>query len=347
MAIDWSAIKSKAIREAFRRALSDDKHLSHAEVVEVMRSVMADGDLDEEEIADLKKIAETSETIPERSKQMIENLAYDAYLTWGYGTINVSTSRQRYAAELIFSFMKRMGAPVFPRLDRDRVGIDLLLRVSNPNIINQRQATLCGPVSFLYSLALDSPAMYAKYAIDLYEKGKATIGRMEIKPSYDCRHYFPPAPISPGDWLTAGSLRDSENILFDYESVDDSGSATNADLARWFSTAGYTDIHADDNITFSRDASDIALVNGYYNAGYRVALRINSKLLYPSKRNDSSHRGNHFVVLRSPIAVSGDAVTLTVYTWGMGQTRVPEPDAQLTKSGFLEHWYGYVAGKPF
>lgn len=346
MPIDWSEIKSRKIRDAFRTALSDDKQLSHSEVVDVLRRALDDGYLSREEISDLNNVAKNSETIKPRSKHMLVNLAYEAYLVSSYGPINFSTSRQKYATDILCEFLKRMGQPYFPRLDRDLVGIHLLLRVSNPNIINQQNAGLCGPVSFLYSLAFDSPAAYAKFGIDLYEKGEAKIGRATIKPSSACRHYFPPPPMSHGEWLTAGSLRDSENFFFDYDSVGASGSSSNDEMARWFERAGYTDVHYDDNVVTSRDAGDINLVNRYYNTGYRVLLRINSKLLYKDTQADSSHRGNHFVILRSPITVIGQTVSLTVYTWG-GRRNIPAQGTQLSPGGFLEHWYGYVAAKPF
>ncbi len=347
MPINWGEIKSRKIRDAFRVALSDDKHLSHSEVVDVLRSALDDGYLSSEEISDLNKVAKTSETIMPRSKFMLLNLAYEAFRISGYGPINFSTGTQKYAADILCGFLKRMGQPYFPRLDRDLVGIDLLLRVSNPNIINQQNTDLCGPVAFLYSLAFDQPAVYAKFGIDLFEKGKAKIGRFDIEPSFDCRHYLPPPPISHGEWLTAGRLRDSANFFFDYDSVEASGSSTNDELADWFERAGYTDVHNDDNTFMSRGAGDITLINRYYNDGYRVMLRINSKLLYADTQADSSHRGNHFVVLRSPITVVGQTVRLTVYSWGLGQHDIPAPKTQLTPGEFLEHWYGYVAAKSF
>jgi hypothetical protein len=35
----------------------------------------------------------------------------------------------------------------------------------------QDKAGLCGPFAFVYGFASDSPSQYAKYAVDLYEKG--------------------------------------------------------------------------------------------------------------------------------------------------------------------------------
>lgn len=349
MAIDWSDIYSRDVRDAFSVALAD-KQLTHAEIVDVLRKLLDDGNLSGVEVNDLNKIAKTAETIPERSKHLLLNLAYEVYQNLQYGPIDFSTSRQKYAVKILLDFLERNGSQRFAKLDRDRVGIDLLLRVANPNIINQQMAGLCGPVAFLYSLAFDSPATYAQFGIDLFEKGTAKIGKMVVEPSSDCRSYSPPSPMSHGEWLTAGSLRDSENFLLDYDGVDRdwfADGATNGEVARWFSRAGYTDVRAEDNMLSSRASSDIALINKLYNDGYRIMLRINSKLLKAKEQADSSWRGNHFVILRSPIAVSGQEVRLTVFSWGWGQWNIPAPNTTMSPAGFLEHWYGYVAAKPF
>lgn len=346
MAINWSDIYSRKVKDAFRLALSDKK-LTHEEVVDVVKELLSDGELDGTEINDLQKIAKGSESMPERSKSFLYNLGYEAYLHKSRGPIGIYTSRQKFAAQMIFDFLKGTGSGRFPRLDRDRVGIDLLYRVANPNVINQGNAGLCGPVGFLYSVAFDSPGVYAKYAIDLFERGRAKIGRIEVEPSSDCRNYLPQHPVSQGEWLTAGSLRDSENFLLDYDDVERSGSTRASEIARWMSKAGYTDIRSDDNLFSSRDSSDIQMINGLYNKGYRVILRVNSKVLKPETQSEGSWRGNHFVVLRSPITVTGNEVKVTVYTWGWGQWNIPGPGTKMSPAGFREHWYGYVAAKPF
>jgi hypothetical protein len=347
MAINWNDVKSRSILDAFRVALSDDRHLSHAEVVEVLRSAMNDGYLSEQEIDDLQVIANTSETIMPRSKAMLLYLRKAANLVYGYGPISVATSRQKYAADLIFNFMKRMGQNYFPKLDRDEVGIDLLLRVSNPNILNQRSAGICGPMGFLYSLAFDSPAAYAKYAIDLYENGKAMLGNLRIDPSSDCRQYSPPRPMSPADWLTAASLRDSENFWYNYSSIgEDDGGTHLPEMAKWFDKAGYTDGHYENNSFYSLKLKDIDVVNRYYNAGYRIVLRINDKLLYAETQNEKSSKGNHVVILRSTISIVGNTIGLKVYTWAEILRPIPAPNTQMSPSGFLEHWYGYVVARP-
>src|SRR5262249_62281173 len=73
MAIDWSDIYSRTVKDGFSAALSD-KRLTHAEVVDVLFAVLEDGELTGVEMNDLHKIARTSETIPTRSKLMLVTL---------------------------------------------------------------------------------------------------------------------------------------------------------------------------------------------------------------------------------------------------------------------------------
>jgi hypothetical protein len=218
--------------------------------------------------------------------------------------------------------------------------------------MNQDQAGLCGPVGFLYSLASDTPVFYANYVINLYDKGKASIGAIEITPSKACRSYSPPSSMSPADWIAAASLRDSENWLLDVDE-DANGikarfatGASQAEVEDWFKQSGYKDVKSKNNLVISLDSSDINDVNRYYNEGRRVVLRINAELLDAQTQSDTTHRANHFVVLSSPIVRTPQGVQLTIFTWGHGKFRIPQ-GAPLSEKDFLGDLYGYVAGKRF
>jgi hypothetical protein len=69
-------------------------------------------------------------------------------------------------------------------------------------------------------------------------------------------------------------------------------------------------------------------------------------MLYAAKQSNTTYRGNHFVVLRSPIVDDGRTVRLTVFTWGEGERQIPE-GAPLSESDFLGNVYGYVVAKPY
>jgi hypothetical protein len=203
-------------------------------------------------------------------------------------------------------------------------------------------------MAFLYNLASDKPLDYAGFAIKLYENGSSKIGDMLIEPSKGCRNYSPPMAMSPADWLTAASLRDSENWWFDVDDADVGFSAGTSigEIEKWFERAGYNDVESEDHLVRNLNESDLALLNRYFGEGRRVVLRINSKLLYAATQSETTHKGNHVVVLRSPIAYSPQTVFLTVYTWGRGNFRIPQ-GGTLSEADFLNDLYGYVAGKPY
>jgi hypothetical protein len=248
--------------------------------MEVLKSIIATGDLTLEEVIDLFYVAQNSDTITDRTKFMLEYL-YRQFADRNFNggkTLMFGSDRQQYAAGILCDFMKlKEGQSAFPNFSRDKVGVELLIRVANPGVIYQGQAGICGPVSFLYNIALDNPAMYAKYGIDLYETGRGRLRRIEVAPSHGCRTYSPPADsgIGQADWMTAASLRDSENFLLDYDSVGRnwvSVGTSNSDVTNWFSRAGYTDIRSDDNLVYGRSAADIGFFNEFYNKGYRIVF---------------------------------------------------------------------------
>ena len=86
------------------------------------------------------------------------------------------------ALDSIADFKARTTSAAFFTLVRARVANSLAERVVTPGKIDQANAGLCGPASLLFSVATDQPAEYAKFAIDLYEKGKAKLNDLEIEP---------------------------------------------------------------------------------------------------------------------------------------------------------------------
>jgi len=345
----WAGIQSPKILAALRVALSDDKEFSHGEVVDLIRAALDDGILTPGELNDLQIVAENSETMLARAKTMLLYLIEQTRNLYGTdGQFGLTTMQERYAAEIICGFLKRMGTGYFPKLDRDRVGIDLLFRIGNPEVMNQDTLGICGPIAFLYGLASDSPRTYAQYAVDLYDNGKARIGNIVVAPSKGCRTYSPPSSMSPADWLAAASLRDSDNWWFDVDDVKVGFSASSSigDIEKWFVQAGYSDVESKGNLVSGLDPSDINDLNRYLGEGRRVVLRINDKMLYAKTQNETTYRGNHVVVLRSPIARTPQGVHFTVFTWAKGEFKVPQ-GGPLSEKDFLGNLYGYVAGKPF
>ena len=137
---------------------------------------------------------------------------------------------KKKAKELVAMFTKeRIEGKFHKKMFRSIVAKQLTERINNPHLIDQASASLCGPAALMYTLAHLKPDIYVQYVIDLYNKGQARLGTLEIKPSKDCRNYYPrddrkvkyKDQISECDWIALASLRDSENKILEYDSARD------------------------------------------------------------------------------------------------------------------------------
>lgn len=174
------------------------------------------------------------------------------------------------------------------------------------------------------------------------------MGRLLIEPGKDIRNYLPPvSAIAPIDWMTMASIRDSENWFLDYDNADKefAGITMPGELAQWFRLAGYSDVREETNLYFRKGAGTVDDTNKLFNQGYRICVFINAQMLEATEQTETSRHADHWVVLRSPIARSGDNVSLKVFTWGQGEYQIPQR-GDLSVHDFLNNFYGYVAGKP-
>jgi hypothetical protein len=344
----WDNLKSGSVTRALRKGLKGDLTLDHPEVVDIIRSTLSNGIVSASELADLSTVAATSRSILPRSKAMLEMFVVQVKSTVaGKGPYSLPTPKHVFAADMICDFLQRSGRTYFPKLDRDEIGVGLLMRIANPGTLRQGQASLCGPTALLFNLVSDQPGQYARFAIDLYEKGRAKIGRLLIEPGGDIRTYRPPpGSIHPVDWMTMASIRDSENYFFDYDSIEAefAGITLPGELAHWFRLAGYSDVREETNVYFNKGTGTLDDATRLFSNGYRVCMFINAKMLDAKEQTESSTIPDHWVVLRSPIARSGGKVTLKVFTWGNGDYQIPQA-GDLSQDDFLGNFYGYVAGK--
>lgn len=255
--------------------------------------------------------------------------------------------------DLINTFANRRVPGAFPNVSRKQLAADLLARARNPSAISQGPTWMCGPAAFMYSFARDNPQKYVQFVTDLYERGVARAGEMEVKPSERFRN----EPITPGipvaDWVALGSLRDSENYFFSYHSgfwEHQAGGTSASSVASWLRRAGYRDVQ--DYTESHGRMMNAHLANDYLSRGYRVCLSIDADLLGDDESQRSvSLLANHFVVLTSPIREDDTGVTFTVYTWRSETREIPmkiagKPAARLPIPVFLSKYYGFIAGKP-
>lgn len=189
----------------------------------------------------------------------------------------------------------------FPGIPRILVAHGLRARLKEPSLINQGDASLCGPASLMYHIASEDPETYAHYVMNLYDAGVGYLGRTKVKPSAACRNYTPnPAQIPAVDWIALASLRDSENEIRNYDDVSDQipGITDPEMLAKWYRKAGwkYADEFADWN--WRPSLARLIDCDYWFAKGHLVSLFTKGTLIngpgewelaFDSKHNIASH----------------------------------------------------------
>jgi hypothetical protein len=270
------------------------------------------------------------------------------------------------ALALVTQFSARSGQSAFTQLGAQRslLAAQLSQRIASPQQIDQGGSSLCGPADFLYALAVKNPEAYAQYAIDLYEKGSAWIGKMRIAPGSDCRSYLPTG-IDAIDWVTLASLRDSSNNLLDYQATGNeaAGITMPSGLLGWFNRSGYfTNVINDTNVFLDKGLSCLLKADQLRAAGASVCLFVNATVL-ATKRSGGKLTPNHWVVLTTHVKINGapaaplvargssvdgdetllgQQLSFDVFTWGGTQNINLAP---IKVSEFLDYFYGYISAK--
>jgi hypothetical protein len=348
----WDVLTSKAVKQGVREGLADDLKLSHADTVNIVRSMLSDGVITQKEIDDLLAVSSTAKSLEPRSKALLFKLGTTLKSGATAGKrLELRGDDQKIAAGWVCNFMERSGNPHWPGLDRDQVGASLLMRIANPSCIDQNNASLCGPAAFMFGVAADRPGTYAEFAIRLFEKGEAPLGRhLTVSPDWKQRAISPGNNIDQADWMTLGGLRSSENWFVEYWNTDQEvgGITIPTELAIWLGDAGYRDVRDETNLVRDKGESNLMEASRLYQAGYRTMLFIDSGMLKTKTQSaDSGILDRHWVVLRSKVEIANGNVRFLIYTWGDGERSVPQdPNVPLALSDFLQNYHGYVAGKP-
>jgi len=164
--------------------------------------------------------------------------------------------------------------------DRDKFVANLRDRANNPFLIQQGFTPLCGPAAFMHCIAIDRPADYVHYVLDLAEHGVGKLGGLTVKPGDSCRSAsllvtagkITRDATDPVDWVALASLRDSSNLIFDMNGPrsDIAGITLGRAMADWFSATGWFPGGV-------VDATHYQSSSPYYNA-YDNLLSINQRV---------------------------------------------------------------------
>lgn len=224
--------------------------------------------------------------------------------------------------------------------------------ISNPTksyYPDQGPTSLCGPAAFFYCLLVDRPDLYVKCVIDLWEKGEAQIKSLRIKPSENCKkpkslmriEYDDWANYINGvDWITLASLRDSENMILDYDEESDkvAGITLEGKIKQWFLKVGATILYSNVTYGFHIDKDKLLRLVTYkqqYPQSHIISL-INAGLL--SKKETFFKFKSHWIVWKTIPQSNGkdidsttqnvDTIEQNVITWGYDNYEVPPRELQ-------------------
>jgi hypothetical protein len=213
-------------------------------------------------------------------------------------------------------------------------------RLANPDKIDQGDANLCGPASFLYCVLKDYPETWVTYVTQMWLKGSARIHGLEVKPSQRCLNANP-SGLKAVDWVALASLRDSENAFLDCGSSSDSisGRTMPGALASWFERAGYKNVVNDTNLFFTKGAVSLQTAVGLARQNRRVCLMINARMIQ-GKDGISGvfSTPDHWVVLQGGDGITGDQANLKIWTWGSSVTHGFRRVERV-----LTNHYGYIS----
>jgi len=277
--------------------------------------------------------------------------------------INTSTT------QILNNFRNNKASGAFKHFkNRATITVQIQDRINQPHLINQGYSSLCGPAAFLYCLTKKSPAVYAKYIVDLFETGKAKLGKINVVPSTDTKNFNLPSSsgMSEVDWIGLASLRDSENDFLDYQSHTDqaAGITMPGDLLSWFTKNGYTNGVNDTNLLLDKNLFTLLTAHQKQQSGHAVCLFVGADVL--NGKNAGRATPDHWVVLDSPILIDSRPVipliakgnsintdqsilskklTFNVFTWGQQSRAINQNIQSLSVEYFLDYFYGYVSSK--
>lgn len=124
------------------------------------------------------------------------------------------------ALQAIEDFRRASGDGVWPHIPRARLAADMEDRVRNPFNVRQRSGPFCGPAAIVFELVRRAPDRYVDICRTLYETGAFRARTKEVRPDDDLRQSRIGGGMDTADWMLIGTLRDTENLLFDVQGRD-------------------------------------------------------------------------------------------------------------------------------
>ena len=243
------------------------------------------------------------------------------------------------------------GPAAFTGVSREAVYREAEEREIDAGKIDQGEASLCGPAVVMYTLAAHRSGLYEGFVKELFEDGDATIGELRVTPGEDCRSHNPGGHIGAADWVALAGLRDSENLVFDYDEWSDTGQGITLPMSieSWLKRMGFGNVRNRTNLYLCKGKSNFMDAVEEQRKGRSVCMLINMDGIW----EPDPGRGvfaqlisipNHWVVLTGVESTHDDNLRFKVFTWGNGDFKVPRiTGVKLSMDDWLQNYYGYVS----
>jgi hypothetical protein len=228
----------------------------------------------------------------------------------------------------------------WPYLDKVAVLDRIKLLRGDPDLFDQGRMGLCTAAAFYHHALQRSPDKMAQLGNALLGQGVGYLGNLKIRAGYDLRHadYSKLAAASPpfvpqAEWMLMSSLRDSENIWFDFEGGLDEGYSmeTSAkELSGWYDDTGfYSDVSYTDDTSIAK----IKLLKK--TATNQLALWIRTNMISPGSNT------GHMISVETPITIDPATNTISFDYWTWGQVK-PYQKLSMSLANFQKDYFGAI-----
>lgn len=274
-------------------------------------------------------------------KKMIHD---DADYTIDYSLVTFdSDTRKQNALDGLEDFEKSTAPGKFTKIDKIRLINEIRARIDKPTIMRQEKQGLCGPVTILVALAMKDPERYVHMCRSLYETGEFKAYGETIKPGSHL--YTASVPLNQqgtdqmphAEWMAAASLRDHENVLYDFDAGDKTAAGTTGtEMEHWMKTIiGCRNADFISNYSWGEKAA-LGEARQAIDAGNVVALLVDGDRL-PKQGPPGINWLNHVVLLLG-VSEVGDIMQFRIFTWGQ------EMDLVYSTDSFEDFFWGAVFG---
>jgi hypothetical protein len=267
------------------------------------------------------------------------------------------------AKTMINRFRGQAGRGKWPSLDRMAVADRLEKLIDTPHLVNQGGNGLCGEAAFLYVWLWEDPWSVARYCVQLYNGGSASVGTdvwVRPRPSLKSQDFTKVAnqmvaknsdhkdAIKWGaEWMMMSALRDANNWIISYDGTpsDNWGSgSSNSEVADWLRATGvFKDVSEADGRGSKNSFAAAAKLDPQTSV---VILSVDSSMFEQTSTGPGDD--NHNAVLKSPIIVKPDGtVDFDVWTWGgpvapVSKIRSSYNQSGLSQAQFMAEYFGAV-----